>query len=144
VLPNKVVGILVPPDVILESIKIEVEEFKAEPLDGNFKFKTAEGFLPSGGDADGTEGGEITGTDIIEQLPPGQMRKWIFTQVRYRPFLYDDSSGKLQVVEEVQLRVSYELSGEEVDQALLKDTGMDSLAEETFPNFEEAKEWYQP
>jgi len=143
-LPTKVIGILVPPDVVLESISIQVEGYQAEPLEGVFKFKVAEAPRPSGGDDSGTEEGQITGLDIIEQLPTGQMRKWIFTQVRYSPFLYDDSSGKLQVVNEVQLRVGYELSGEEVDQALLKDTAMDEQAEETFPNFTEAKEWYQP
>ena len=48
------------------------------------------------------------------------------------------------MVSEVQLRIVYDLSSAELDEDLLADDVMDALAEETFINFDSAKDWYQP
>ena len=144
-LPRKVISIALPPNVALESVEIQVVDYQLESLDGTFNIKLSVADMPSdSGELSSTDDGEITEADFIQQLPPGQMRKWIFTKVEFSPFIYDLETGSLSVVSEVQLRIVYDLSSAELDEELLADDAMDALAEETFINFDSAKDWYQP
>jgi len=144
-LPRQVISIALPPNVALESVEIRVVDYQLKSLDGTFKIKLSVADSPSDS-GDSSPAGEkgITDADFIQQLPPGQMRKWIFTKIEFSPFIYDLETGSLSVVSEVQLQVTYDLSSAELDQALLADDTMDDLAEETFINFDSAKDWYQP
>jgi len=143
-LPRKVISIALPPNVDLESVEIQVVEYQLEALDGTFKIKLSVADSPSdSGDSSPVGEDGISDDDFIQQLPPGQMRKWIFTKIEFSPFIYDVETGSLSVVSEVQLRVVYDLSSAELDEALLADNAMDDLAEETFINFDSAKDWYQ-
>ncbi len=142
-LPRKVISIALPPNVDLESVEVQVVDYQLKSLDGTFNIKLSVADMPSDGGDDADEE-EIKDTDFIQQLPPGQMRKWIFTKVEFSPFIYDLETGSLSVVSEVQLRITYDLSSAELDEDLLADDTMDAIAEETFINFDSAKDWYQP
>ncbi|MGB2956321.1 MAG: hypothetical protein WBB64_10190 [Anaerolineales bacterium] len=142
-LPRKVISIALPPNVNLESVEIQVADYQLKTLDGTFNIKLSVADIPSdSGEPSSADDGEITEADFIQQLPPGQMRKWIFTKIEYSPFIYDVETGSLSVVSEVQLRIVYDLSSAELDEDLLADDAMDALAEETFINFDSAKDWY--
>ena len=144
-LPRQVISIALPPNVDLASVEIQVVDYQLESLDVVFKIKLAVADMPSdSGDSSPADDGVITGDDLIQQLPPGQMRKWIFTKIEFSPFIYDVETGSLRVVSEVQLRIVYDLSSAELDEDLLADDAMDAIAEETFINFDSAKDWYQP
>lgn len=143
-LPRKVISIALPPNVDLGSVEIQVLDYQLKSLDGVFKIKLAVADMPSdGGDSSPADEEGITDADFIQQLPPGQMRKWIFTKIEFSPFIFDVETGSLSVVSEVQLRITYDLSSAELDEALLADDTMDALAGETFINFDSAKDWYQ-
>lgn len=142
-LPRKVISIALPPNVNLESVEIQVADYQLKTLDGTFNIKLSVADMPSdSGEPSSADDGEITEADFIQQLPPGQMRKWIFTKIEFSPFIYDVETGSLSVVSEVQLRIVYDLSSAELDEDLLADDAMDALAEETFINFDLAKDWY--
>jgi len=143
-LPRKVISIALPPNVDLESVEIQVVDYQLKALDGTFNIKLSVADLPSdSGDSSPADEEGITDADFIQQLPPGQMRKWIFTKIEFSPFIFDLETGSLSVVSEVQLRIVFDLSSAELDEDLLADDAMDALAEETFINFDSAKEWYQ-
>jgi hypothetical protein len=143
-LPRKVISIALPPNVNLESVEIQVVDYQLKALDGTFKIKLSVADMPSdSGDSSPVGEDGISDADFIQQLPPGQMRKWIFTKVEFSPFIYDVETGSLKVVSEVQLRIVYDLSSAKLDEDLLADDTMDAVAEETFINFDAAKDWYQ-
>lgn len=144
-LPRKVISIALPPNVALESVEVQVVDYQLKSLDGTFNIKLSVADMPSdSGDSSPVDDEGITDADFIQQLPPGQMRKWIFTKIEFSPFVYDVETGSLSVVSEVQLRIVYDLSSAELDEDLLADDTMDAVAEETFINFDSAKDWYQP
>lgn len=143
-LPRKVISIVLPPNVDLGSVEVQVVDYQLKSLDGTFKIKQSVTDMPSdSGDSSPVDKEGITDADFIQQLPPGQMRKWIFTKIEFSPFIYDLETGSLSAVSEVQLRIVYDLSSAELDEELLADDTMDALAEETFINFDSAKDWYQ-
>ena len=144
-LPRKIISIALPPNVDLESVEIQVVDYQLKSLDGTFKIKLSVADMPSdSGDSSPVSEDGISDADFIQQLPPGQMRKWIFTKIEFSPFIYDAATGGLSVVSEVQLRIVYDLSSEKLDEDLMADDAMDAVAEETFINFDSAKDWYQP
>jgi len=143
-LPRKVISIALPPNVDLGSVEIQVVDYQLKSLDGTFNIKLSVADMPSdSGDSSPVGEDGISDADFIQQLPPGQMRKWIFTKIEFSPFIYDVETGSLSVVSEVQLRIVYDLSSAKLDEDLLADDAMDDLAEETFINFDSAKDWYQ-
>ena len=143
-LPRKVISIALPPNVDPGSVEIQVVDYQLKSLDGTFNIKLSVADMPSdSGDSSPVGEDGISDADFIQQLPPGQMRKWIFTKIEFSPFIYDLETGSLRVVSEVQLRIIYDLSSAELDEELLADDAMDALAEETFINFDSAKDWYQ-
>lgn len=148
-IPAKVFQIAVPPNALMESLVVQVVDYQSTSLEGTYKLKEMVADQASGeGDQEGgssdSTGEEINPADVIRQLEPGQMRKWLFTQVAFSPFVYDIQTGKLNVVSEVKIQIGYELSSEVPDQELLADTGMDDLAKELLINFKSAQEWYKP
>ena len=143
-LPRQVISIALPPNVALESVEIQVVDYQLKSLDGTFNIKLSVADMPSdSGESSPVDDEGITEADFIQQLSPGQMRKWIFTKIEFSPFVFDLETGSLSVVSEVQLRIVYDLSSAELDEDLLADDVMDALAEETFINFDSAKDWYQ-
>lgn len=144
-LPRQVISIALPPNVDLGSVEIQVVDYQLKSLDGTFNIKLSVADMPSdSGDSSPVGEDGISDADFIQQLPPGQMRKWIFTKIEFSPFIFDLETGSLSVVSEVQLRITYDLSSAELDEDLLADNAMDDVAEETFINFDSAKDWYLP
>jgi len=144
-LPRQVISIALPPNVDLGSVEIQVVDYQLKSLDGTFKIKLSVADSPSdSGDSSLADEDGVSDADFIQQLPPGQMRKWIFTKIEFSPFIFDLETGNLSVVSEVQLRITYDLSSAELDEDLLADNAMDDVAEETFINFDSAKDWYLP
>ena len=158
-LPHKVYNILVPPDILWSSLDVRIISTKTRTLEGAYDVK------PAGPDvawADGRwieawgEGKDIVdGRNInvyerdtsfpenpVELFSNSQMRKWKFAKVDFTPFQYNPVSKALDLIDSMEVELSYSQSRAGLDESLLVDTVMDDIAAQMFINYEEAKGWY--
>jgi len=151
-LPHNVFNIVVPPDIDWESLQLEVISAETTTLKGTYDIGPAA--LPvaqqEGGALVDGKNMDVYGNDAdfpenyVSLLPYSQMRKWSFTRVDFTPFQYNPVSGELTFIESVTIAISYEQTGAGLGESLLRDSGMDVIASETFLNYEDAKGWYEP
>ena len=159
-LPHKVYNILVPPDAIWSSLRLNIISAETHVLKGTYDMKPAS---PDVTWADGRwiedwgEGKDIVngrnmnvcGTDArfpesyLKLLPYSQMRKWKLTKVDFTPFQYNPVSQKLTLIQSVVIEISCSQSPAELDESLIRDTAMDDIAPQLFYNYQEAKGWYK-
>jgi hypothetical protein len=159
-LPSGNVDVLLPPNVDLSSIKLEVISEETKLLDGTYNIRPAPEprILADNGTYDfaaSDEPIEIIKSAVyqndsaypeknVQLLPYSQMRKWIFVPVQFIPFKYNPVQMTLILIENVTVKISYDLkpaiSAEESN--LLKDTVMDGLAPGMFVNYNELKDSY--
>lgn len=146
-LPRQVQTLALPPQADLGSLWLEVVSKEVERLPGSYQ---APLILPDR--ADTTEETEVmaTGPGAMESsayvrlLGSGQMRKWRFVRLEYRPFYYTAQSGQLDLVRRVRVRLHYRLEPASDRLSLLHDRLFDDLAAEQFANYAQVQAWYTP
>lgn len=158
-LPYKRYDILVPPDVVWSSLELEIVATTTQTINGTYNIKPiaplleccngtcTEYWWPNTNISDGRnidvyENDSWFPAECVERLPHSQMRKWKFTKVIFYPFQYNPVSGNLILIKSASINISYERSPDELDETLMNDTAMDSIAPSRFFNYDEAKHWY--
>jgi hypothetical protein len=159
-LPSSTSNVLLPPNVDITTIKLEVLSESTRQLDGTYEIKPAPefrfladnetyDFAASGKPVEFMKGTVYSNDSAYPEknillLPYSQMRKWIFVPVEFVPFKYNPVQKTLILIENATVRISYELqpaiNAEESN--LLKDTVMDSLAPDMFVNYGQLKDMY--
>ncbi|MCX6353374.1 MAG: lamin tail domain-containing protein [Candidatus Aureabacteria bacterium] len=161
-LPHKVYRIALPPDADISSARVTLDNETVALLDGEYEIAPA----PPLATWDGTqvvyawgEGKQIVnGANVLvygsdanypalasEIISDGQMRKWKFVEVDFRPFRYNPVQKRLTFIETAQITVSYAMPPTvKTSQAssLMADTVMDDQAALLFDNFAQAAEQY--
>jgi len=154
-LPYKVYNILLPPDVVWESLHLSIEAVETEFV-GIYTIKPAvpdssrrgEGWVGAMQMVDGKNLEVYSANasyprEFTQMLPYSQMRKWKFTKVKFIPFQYNPVTGELTLIKRLTIRINYTRSAEQMNQRLLQDTVMDEFASQMFINFKAAREWYR-
>jgi hypothetical protein len=156
-LPHRVFDVLVPPDVVWQSINLRIASADTLMLDGTYDIKPASQVAhtydstvqPEQGQGENYElvngrNVNVYGTDAdfpaayLALLPYSQMRKWNFTRVDLTPFRYNPVSKKLTLVKSVTLEISYQRSGIAPAAGLMADSAMDSAASQMLFNYRQA------
>ncbi|NIR25890.1 MAG: hypothetical protein GWO10_17430, partial [candidate division Zixibacteria bacterium] len=158
ILPHKLHDILLPPNALQGTVKLNIVSAKTRTLDGIFDIK------PAGPDA-AWIGSELVKTwgdknivnnrnvdvyqsdthfpkSVVKLLPCSQMRKWKYVRVDFNPFQYNPVSGTLTLTESVDVEISYGRATLAVDGSLMADTASDNTAARRFLNYTEARDWY--
>jgi len=162
-LPYTIYNIVVPPDVVWSSLKLNIVSAKTRVLEGTYDIKPAPSILPMADDGNGQlkegwgEGKDIVngrnmkvyGTDAnfpasyLKLLPYSQMRKWKLTRVDFSPFQYNPVSKKLTLIQSVTVEISCQQSQVKPPASLMADKSMDDLAPKMFLNYQQAKGLYE-
>lgn len=157
-LPQKVFHVLLPPDVVWDSVVLRVVERKTRLLKGPYRMQPG---LPDVADVRGGtvtawgEGRIVAGQNMdvygedaffpathVRMMPRSQLRKWRFVRIRFSPFRVNPVTGEALLASAVRLRIDYERTGRAGADSLLGDTVMDDLAPDMFDNYDEAAAWY--
>ena len=161
-LPAKVYNILVPPDVLWESVRMEVLDCTEETVPGSYNLG------PAAPDAAQKEGGltldwgpeaksivqgmnvkvyqadALFPAEFVQQLPYSRLRKWNFVRVRFLPFRYNPVTGELRLVKKASVKITFLRSLRTADvEASLADTVMDPVAPALFHNYESSRTDYR-
>ncbi|MBN2349779.1 MAG: VWA domain-containing protein [Bacteroidales bacterium] len=170
-LPVLLKQIVLPPDVIQESVKYEIVHKIEKELDGNYSIAPAppplfdqEVPLNERIIWEITKWGEpkeiISGRNILiynqdayypaeycQVIAGNQLRKWRAASVNYSPFRYNPVKSKLAYAEEIIIKITFKTDPgyyrDKTTKNLMRDNSFDDLAQELFINFEQAKDWYQ-
>jgi hypothetical protein len=165
-LPGKFIHIALPPDVRIDSLKVELVSPQQVALPGTYKFapvpppvtyQDGKIILSYGDNAAAIVDGKNTAVyQANAWFPPAvtgpvsesQMRKWRFASLLFTPVQYNPVTGQVQVTTAADLRVSYSrapaASGPALAQAQaeLSDTIMDGEAASLLVNYAQARAWY--
>ncbi|MDD5312464.1 MAG: C25 family peptidase propeptide domain-containing protein [Dehalococcoidia bacterium] len=163
-LPHKVFDVIVPPDVVWQSISLRIVSAEKITLEGTYDIKPT----PPMAIADNISGGQPnlvwgSGKQIVDNknvavygndadfpavylniLPYSQMRKWNFTRVDFIPFQYNPVSKKLTLIKSATVEISYQQSGIQPSAAMLSDRVMDSAAPQVLFNYGQSSASYVP
>ena len=82
-------------------------------------------------------------TSSYEYLGMSQMRKYYLAMIRFTPFIYYPSNGKLVAYNSIKLRINYKII-EDVPEQLFADTAMDDIARDVIFNYQNIAHLYQP
>ena len=158
-LPSKVFNVLLPPDVVWDSVELTVVDIETEVLTGTYRVE------PAAPDAAYVEGkmvydwgqnqsvvdGKNTAvydkdvffpSENVALLPYSQMRKWKYSRILFVPAQYNPGTGELKLIKNIKLEISFQQSRIRALSELLRDTAMDGLAPELFINYNQGKDWY--
>jgi hypothetical protein len=163
-LPGKIYNIAVPPDVVWESVQVEILRAESVELPGPYEIAPA---LPP---VTWVEGREIVAwgdnaASIVDgkntkvyqdnayfpstyatSIAQSQMRKWRFVRLLFTPIQYNPVTKELRLATEVEVQVAFErepaIQTQQI-QAELSDTAMDDEARQILYNYDQAKGWYQ-
>ena len=158
-LPSKVFNILVPPDIIWDSLELNIVDVETGILPGTYEIRPA---APDAAYVDGKmvydwgrsvnvvdgKNADVYGADAFfpieyaKLVPYSQMRKWKYTKVYFSPIQYNPVTGKLKLFKNIKIEISFQRSGDRASPALLRDKVMDCLAPELFHNYTQGKGWY--
>ena len=152
VLPHRAYNILLPPAVQPASVSLSVIKEDREPLAGSHRIAPARPLATEDGGQrveDYGAGKDIKNgynmkvygsntaypAEIVSLLPGGQMRKWKFIALDFTPFQLNPSSGSLQYIKSVTVRLNYNIDPLRTSYADLADSTLDNVAAQTFYNF---------
>jgi hypothetical protein len=169
-LPYQLYQIALPPDADPATLELQITELTEEAIPGEFRIAPAppheacqepsekepppeserwgEGkIIVAGRDTLVYEEDALYPTEVCGVTYGGQLRKWKVATVAFYPVRYSPVEGKLLLVSQVDLKISFErdsvyLKRPEVG-ALLRDDAFDDRARELFLNFDRAKLWYK-
>ena len=158
-LPQRSYNVLLPPDVVWESLRLNTIELEEETLPGTYDIapappcrswsrgKLIEDWGPARNISNGRNM-DVYGADSfypsvsLKLEPYSQMRKWKFTRIRFTPLQYNPVSKKLRLIKNLRLEITFSRSAVRRDSRLLSDRSREDLAPELFFNYASAQEWY--
>jgi hypothetical protein len=159
----KAYNIALPPDVVWESVKVDVVQAQTLELAGAHAIAPAppgvtwihdrQVVLWGKNAASIVDGKNTRVYQNDAYFPPSQlssvkldqMRKWRFVSLLVTPVQYNPVTGKLRQATEVQVRVTFERAPSIDAQQLqteLSDTVMDDRAAQVLYNYDQAQAWY--
>jgi hypothetical protein len=163
-LPGKVYNVAVPPDVVWESVTVEVLRAETVELSGTYEIAPApppvtwvdgRQIVAWGENAANIVDGKNTKlyqnnayfpSSYVTSVAQSQMRKWRFVRLLFIPVQYNPVTKTLRVATEVEVRVAFErrpaIQTQQI-QAELSDRVMDDEAVQILYNYDQAKGWYQ-
>ena len=148
-LPHKVQDILLPPNVIDSTVKLNIVSAQTRTLDGTYNIKPA-GFPMRGDNKNIVDGRNVDvyqsdadyPASSVKLLCCSQMRKWKFARVDFIPFQYNPVSGKLTLTESVEIEISYSTSPAALKAGLMGDKVWQDVAARRFINYAEVSGSY--
>ena len=154
-LPQRTFDVILPPDVDMSSLQLNIVSTKTQELDGTYDIKPSPKWMPQTSDESATvitKNENTYGTDayypadFVYLMPSSQMRKWMFVPVNFIPFQYNPVTKKLTLHENVEIEISYSLneSLSAASAVLASDTVLDDIAASRFINYGQASDWYAP
>lgn len=163
-LVHRVYNLLVPPDAVLEELRMEIVSAEVLALERTYDIRPVGPLAPAVDEFSRTPWAEFWGDDktivdgrnlavyerdanyperYAELLPGSEMRKWKFAKVDFTPVLYNPTSKRLTLIKSCVVEISYKASPEPMDRILLADAVMDYFAPEIFDNYDQGKGWYE-
>lgn len=159
ILPAKVFNIVVPPDIVWDSLVLTIVDSESEILPGTYEIRPAApdaaGILGSviydwGGNQNIADGKnmDVYGVDsffpseYVKLLPYSQLRKWKYTKIQFSPFQYNPVTGKLKLYRKIKAEIGFQRSDRRMSSQLLNDKVMDHLAPDLFYNYTSGKDNY--
>ena len=152
-LPYKVLDVLLPPNVEIGSITIQIsrdenyemnvtgEVAPAPPLACNKTVEWGTGKKISDGRNLLLYGrDEYYPARVMELSETSRRGVYVFARIRFNPVQYNPLKSSLRIHREVVFKVNYALSGKR--EVAVKNTMMEKIAEKQFVNWNTAKEWY--
>ncbi|MBN1592203.1 MAG: hypothetical protein JW941_03005 [Candidatus Coatesbacteria bacterium] len=159
-LPHKVYNVALPPDVVLDSIRLSIVEITESALSGVFDIAPT----PPVGKLDGSSGFEwgdatniVDGKDMdiygrdafvpsayVEIAKTCQMRKWKFAQIAFFPFRFNPVQRQLRLCDAVTIKIEFSRDANLLDENSLRDSVMDRKAAQMLVNYSSASDWYTP
>lgn len=152
-LPFKTLDVLLPPDVDIDTIALQI------PQDRSYEMNITREVAPSpplacNGTIEWGVGKEISGgrnllvygrdeyypDRIIEISEVSKRGAYVFARIRYNPIQYNPLKGRLRIHGEVAFKITYTLTNQQ--EAAVRNTIMENIAEKQFVNWNTAKEWY--
>ena len=162
-LPVKAYNIALPPDVIPESVQAQVLQVQTVDLPETYALAPAQPATTwveqrqvtlwgknAASILDG-KNTQVYQTDAyfpqsqLSEVRFDQLRKWRFVSLLLTPLQYNPVTGKLRLVTEVQIQVTFERLASIDQQKLqieLSDTVMDDRASQLLYNYDQAQAWY--
>lgn len=156
-LPIGITNVLLPPNVNISSVKLEVIAEKTKLLDGAYDIRPSP--EPSISAPNDTYNSSNQNLDVrsavylndtlypqenIILMPYSQMRKWTFVPIQFIPFKYNPVQKTLTLIENATVKISYDLqlAPSAETSSILNDAVMDDLAPGMFVNYNELKDSY--
>jgi hypothetical protein len=147
-LPVKVYNYVLPPEVELDSLALEVIDIQTEILPGEYHPVLASLPEPTGGIE-----GKVNAGAIHDQNPPtyswltllpyGQMRQMKMGRLLFSPFAYDPETGQITVATEITFRFKYDLvANAETAVGASLPGGFSEKARDLAENYSQAVDWY--
>jgi hypothetical protein len=162
ILPYDVRRIILPPNTITSSVKIEILGTETEELPGIYNVRpgwpiTITDYDPiwslEGEDKDIVDGKnmDVYDRDALYPEKPftpigtAKMRKWVLTEIRFYPIRYNPVTGEAVRIKKMDLKITYEEDrGNPVSDEILADCIVDDVIEKITENFDAARAWYEP
>lgn len=143
ILPHRLIDVALPPDVAWDTLALSVRDVRTASLPGAHKLRVAGPDQAGNGAALDPE--DVAPTEplaLARIVSTGQMRKWRTARVDYAPFRYDPATGRLDVVEQATVELSFARTADAPSARELADTVMDDVAASQFVNYDAALGWY--
>jgi len=152
-LPQRTFDVLLPPDVDMASLQLNMISSDSEVLDGTYDIKPSPKWLPqisNESDFEATMNESVYSSNadypesFVSLLPTSQMRKWMFVPVNFMPFQYNPVTKKLTLHKKVEIEISYSLNESKpaMSGALASDTAFDDVASSRFVNYGQESNLY--
>lgn len=148
-LPHRLYDVLLPPDVVPESLELEIVGLESEILPGGYDIRLAP--IPVPDQRQGVSpASEAETLPSKGRFPPAcatllsysQMREWKFVRLDFTPFQYDIESRQLKVTNRAAVRITYARAQAEMSSTAIRHQVMKDLAPKTFINYDSASSWY--
>jgi hypothetical protein len=164
-LPYQVYPIALPPDALINSLKIEIIHLVEKEISGRFNIVPAPPYFLIQEESleEQIRWGEkkeiVDGHNILiydknafhpvnscQVASGGQLRKWKVATIKYFPIRYNPIQSNLFIIEEMIIKLNFERDSTYFEQTttkeLLKDFTFDERAKNLLLNYDQAKNWY--
>ena len=159
-LPARVFNLLVPHDIVWESLELEIVNSVSEVLPGRYDIRAG---TPDAASRDGVlildwgkkaraikegrnrniyERDAFFPVESVEILPYSQLRKWKFARVKFHPFQYNPITGELKLSKRIRIELHFQRAAIANAQISAADTAMDRLAPVLFQNYASGRQAY--
>ena len=152
-LPQKTFDVLLPPNIDMASLRLNIISTDAQVLDGTYDIKPSPKWMPQISNESDLETKKNESTyasnadypaSFVSLLPASQMRKWMIVPVNFIPFQYNPVTKKLTLHKSVKIEIGYSQNepSPAIAAVLASDTAFDDVASGRFINYAQDSDWY--